>query len=124
MAIGMRGGAGRGREWWWGLGRSGDEEQIWSRPESSPENFSGGGGRYEEREEDKMPKFFAEHASVFLLINLDELRNYDPLLPPPTPHAPFTMAAYQQDDSEMDPQPKRGSSNRNWSEVRMQLPEP
>ncbi|GKF92683.1 hypothetical protein Tco_0279402 [Tanacetum coccineum] len=34
----------RGGEWKWGLGRSGHEDNIWFRPERSPENFSGGGG--------------------------------------------------------------------------------
>ncbi|GKD46881.1 hypothetical protein Tco_1271526 [Tanacetum coccineum] len=34
----------RGGEWIWGSGRSGHEDNIWFRPERSPENFSGGGG--------------------------------------------------------------------------------
>ncbi|GKD86830.1 hypothetical protein Tco_1357984 [Tanacetum coccineum] len=34
----------RGSEWIWGSGRSGHEDNIWFRPERSPENFSGGGG--------------------------------------------------------------------------------
>ncbi|GKF26065.1 hypothetical protein Tco_0081959 [Tanacetum coccineum] len=33
----------RGGEWIWGSGRSGHEDNIWFRPERSPENFSGGG---------------------------------------------------------------------------------
>ncbi|GJV24559.1 hypothetical protein Tco_1377254 [Tanacetum coccineum] len=33
-----------GGEWIWGSGRSGHEDNIWFRPERSPENFSGGGG--------------------------------------------------------------------------------
>ncbi|GJS74010.1 hypothetical protein Tco_0706851 [Tanacetum coccineum] len=37
----------RGGEWIWGSGRSGHEDNIWFRPERSPENFSGGGGRRE-----------------------------------------------------------------------------
>ncbi|GKF68567.1 hypothetical protein Tco_0198246 [Tanacetum coccineum] len=34
----------RGGEWIWGSGRSGHGDNIWFRPECSPENFSGGGG--------------------------------------------------------------------------------
>ncbi|GJU97960.1 reverse transcriptase domain-containing protein [Tanacetum coccineum] len=34
----------RGSEWIWGSGRSGHEDNIWFRPERSPENFSGGDG--------------------------------------------------------------------------------
>ncbi|GJZ88351.1 hypothetical protein Tco_0660133 [Tanacetum coccineum] len=34
----------RGGEWIWGSGRSGHGDNIWFRPERSPENFSGGGG--------------------------------------------------------------------------------
>ncbi|GKF08210.1 hypothetical protein Tco_0042434, partial [Tanacetum coccineum] len=34
----------RGGEWMWGSGRSGHEDNIWFRPERSPENFSGSGG--------------------------------------------------------------------------------
>ncbi|GKA30401.1 hypothetical protein Tco_0716706 [Tanacetum coccineum] len=37
-------GEARGGEWIWGSGRSGHEDNIWFRPERSPENFSGGGG--------------------------------------------------------------------------------
>ncbi|GKE92047.1 hypothetical protein Tco_1573142, partial [Tanacetum coccineum] len=33
----------RGGEWIWGSGRSGHGDNIWFRPERSPENFSGGG---------------------------------------------------------------------------------
>ncbi|GKA99398.1 hypothetical protein Tco_0827335 [Tanacetum coccineum] len=43
VAAGWGEKAARGREWWWGSGRSGGEKCFWSRPESSPENFSGGG---------------------------------------------------------------------------------
>ncbi|GJX14281.1 hypothetical protein Tco_0206039 [Tanacetum coccineum] len=34
----------RGGAWCWGSGRSSDEERFWTRPENSPEKFSGGGG--------------------------------------------------------------------------------
>ncbi|GKF04320.1 hypothetical protein Tco_0034988, partial [Tanacetum coccineum] len=37
-------GEARGGEWIWGSGRSGHEDNIWFRPERSPENFFGGGG--------------------------------------------------------------------------------
>ncbi|GJR47051.1 MAK10-like protein [Tanacetum coccineum] len=42
--AGVRGGAGKGGgAWYSGSGRSGHEDNIWFRPERSPENFSGGG---------------------------------------------------------------------------------
>ncbi|GKB56034.1 hypothetical protein Tco_0912220, partial [Tanacetum coccineum] len=39
-----RGGKAREGECCWGSGRSGHEDNIWFRPERSPENFFGGGG--------------------------------------------------------------------------------
>ncbi|GKF60512.1 hypothetical protein Tco_0177298 [Tanacetum coccineum] len=50
-----RGVEARGGEWIWGSGRSGHEDNIWFRPERSPENFSGcgdivaGGGGWPEK---------------------------------------------------------------------------
>ncbi|GJZ21875.1 hypothetical protein Tco_0558914 [Tanacetum coccineum] len=57
-------GVARGGEWIWGSGGSGHEDDIWFRPERSPENFSGGGmvaGNFWERERDIVSLVYDVH---------------------------------------------------------------
>ncbi|GJV86313.1 putative reverse transcriptase domain-containing protein [Tanacetum coccineum] len=51
----------------------------------------------------------AEHARISV-INFDDYQ-LDPLTPPPSPSSPFTMAAYQQMISEMDPLTETGQNS-------------
>ncbi|GJY88477.1 hypothetical protein Tco_0503105, partial [Tanacetum coccineum] len=51
----------------------------------------------------------AERARISA-INLDDYQ-FDPLTPPPSPSSPFTMAAYQQMISEMDPLAETGQNS-------------